>query len=299
MRKLKASARAAVVLALAAGAVGCGQASSPSGAGPMRVVAAENFYGDLARLVGGQSVTVTSVLANPDADPHLFEPGSRTGLAVAQASVVIQNGVGYDDWMGKLLAAAPSSRRKVVTIADALHVVGSNPNPHLWYDTPALPTVVTAMGDAFQAADPEHAAAYREGMQRTIASLQPLENAVQQMRQQHAGASVAYTERVPGLLLSAAGLRVRTPATFARSIEDGTDPSPSDVAAMESLLRQRSVKVLLYNEQATSAITVRLRTLARLSGVPVVAVTETVPPGVSFLDWQLAQVRALAAALNA
>jgi zinc/manganese transport system substrate-binding protein len=178
-------------------------------------------------------------------------------------------------------------------VADVLHVHGSDPNPHLWYDAPALPSVVTAIGGTLSAADPKHAADYRAGVARTIRALQPLLAAVAALRAQFAGAPVAYTERVPGLLLTAAGLRVLTPPPFARAIENGTDPAPADVAAMQRLLTGHEVKVLLYNEQATSALTERLQATARAAGVPVVAVTETEPAGTTFVGWQLGQVRAL------
>jgi zinc/manganese transport system substrate-binding protein len=228
----------------------------------------------------------------------LFEPGSRTGLSVATANVVIRNGAGYDDWMVKLLNAAPAAGRKVVTIADALAITGSDPNPHLWYDTPALPKVVTAIGDALTAADAKHANDYRAGVLRAIAALRPLQAAVAQLKAHHLGTPVAYTERVPGLMLAAAGLRVLTPPTFARAVEDGTDPTPADIATMQHLLTNHAVKALLYNEQATSPLTARLEQTARAAGVPIVPVTETEPAGTTFESWQLAQVTALARALG-
>jgi zinc/manganese transport system substrate-binding protein len=294
-RRLLTAALGAVV---SLSAVACSGSATTGRGRLLKVVAAENFYGDLVAQIGASHVSVTSILTNPNADPHLFEPGSRTGLAVADAAVVVRNGAGYDDWMNKLLAAAPSSSRRVVTVADVLHVSGFDPNPHLWYDAPALPQAVTAMGDALAAADRAHAPSYRAGVARTIASLKPLQDAVTQLKARFAGAPVAYTERVPGLLLADAGLRVLTPPSFARSVEDGTDPAPADVATMQRLLTQHRVKVLLYNEQATSALTSRLQQTARAAGVPIVPVTETVPAGQTFLGWQLGQVRALTSALG-
>ena len=295
--------RTALALVGAMGMVGLtacsGSSDTAENSGRVRVVAAENFYGDLTAQIGSGHVDVTSVLSNPDADPHLFEPGSRIGLAVARAQVVISNGAGYDDWMQKLLAAAPSDTRQVVTIAEALHVSGEDPNPHLWYDVPALPTVITAIGSALSAADPAHTADYRQGVSRSIAGLRPLQRALTDLEERDAGAAVAYTERVPGLLLEAAHLKVLTPPSFARAIENGTEPSPADVKTMQQLLTEHRVRVLLYNEQATSALTVRLRETARSAGIPVVPVTETEPAGTTFVGWQLGQVRALTRALGA
>ena len=124
-------------------AAGCGQARSTGG--PVRVVAAENVYGDIVRQIGGSHVSVTSVLSDPNADPHLFEPGTRNGLAVSEAQLVIQNGLGYDAFMDKLERATPSSHRLVLTIADVLGVKGADANPHLWYDVPKLNRIATAI----------------------------------------------------------------------------------------------------------------------------------------------------------
>jgi zinc/manganese transport system substrate-binding protein len=277
---------------------GCTSSSGGrSSDGRITVIAAENFWGDLASQIGGDHADVTSLISKPDADPHLFEPSTANELAVAKASVVIVNGASYDPFMDRLLAAAPSSTRIVVRVSDVLHVTGSDPNPHLWYDTPALPSVVTAITTALSTADPANAASYRAGAARTIAALQPLEHAVKALATSDSGDPVAYTERVPGLLLAAARLRVLTPTGFARSIEDGTDPSASDVSAMRDLITGHKIDVLLYNEQATSPVTAQLQSLAHSVGIPVVPVTETMPLHNTFESWQLGQVRALSAAL--
>lgn len=297
---MRALVGGAVAAALLVGAAGCGASSAGSGAGSgsLSVVAAENMWGSLAAQIGGDRVAVTSLISSPDADPHLFEPDTRDGLAVATAPVVIVNGANYDPFMDRLLAAAPSSHRVVVRVSDVLHVGGSDPNPHLWYDIPALPTVVRAIAQAFTTADPADAAAYRAGAARTIAALAPLMHAVTRLKMLDAGDPVAYTERVPGLLLAAAGLTVLTPPGFARSIENGADPSPADVASMRDLISEHRIKALLYNEQATSPVTASLQSLARSDGIPVVAVTETLPRGATFESWQLGQVDALIAALR-
>jgi zinc/manganese transport system substrate-binding protein len=266
--------------------------------GPLRVVAAENFYGDIATQIGGRRVQVTSVLSDPNADPHLFEPGTENGLAVARAAVVIQNGVGYDSFMNRLEAAAPSSHRIVVTMADVLGISGADANPHLWYDVPRLGLVAGAIAGALERADPAGAPTYRAGLARFRASLRPLRREVRRIRAHDAGLPVAYTEPVPGYLLAAAGLRNRTPESFSRAIEDGSEPSPQALAAMNALLQGRRVRVLLDNLQTISPITQQVVRLAHRSGIPVVGVTETMPAGTSFQHWQLAQARALARALE-
>jgi len=186
----------------------------------------------------------------------------------------------------------------VVSIADALGVTDPAANPHLWYDVPRLPAVAKAIADGLAAADPGNGSFYRARLSAFDRSLKPLDDAVAELNAKYEGAPVAYTEPVPGYLLAAAGLDVRTPEAFARSIEEGIEPTPQAVAEMEALLTGRRVRVLLYNSQATSPITDRMRRLAMEHAIPVVPVTETLPPGRTFQQWQLAQVQALTRALE-
>jgi zinc/manganese transport system substrate-binding protein len=272
-------------------------AAPAAAASPLPVVASTNVYGDIASQIGGSHVAVTSILSDPNADPHLFEPGTRNALAVSKARVVIQNGAGYDDFMTKLENAAPNSKRTVVTIADVLGVHGRDANPHLWYDVPKLGRIAGSIETALARADAMHAVAYRTGLRRFVASLQPLQREVAAIKTQSGGTAVAYTEPVPGYLLDAAGLKNLAPSSFTRAIENGTEPSPQAVAAMDALMAKHRVRVLLYNNQAVSPITKRVREAAARAGIPVVGVSETLPAHQTFQQWQLAQVKALRSAL--
>jgi zinc/manganese transport system substrate-binding protein len=276
-------------------AAGCGGSAGASS--ELDVVAAENVYGSIAQQIGGSHVAVTSILSDPNADPHLFEPGTANGLAVAGARVVIENGLGYDTFMAKLENAAPSSTRTVLTIADVLGVHGKDANSHLWYDVPRLGRIAGAIAGALERADPRHAPAYRAGLRRFERSLGPLRQEVARIRARFGGAPVAYTEPVPGYLVAAAGLRNLAPASFTRPIEEGSEPAPAAVAAMNALVAKHSIRVLLYNGQAVSPITAQLRDAARAAGIPVVPVSEMLPPHLTFQRWQLGQARTLAAAL--
>ena len=288
-----------IILALGA-VVLLGTACGPATAGSSKldVVAAENVYGDIAGQIGGSHVSVTSILSDPNADPHLYEPGTRNGLAGATAKLVIQNGVGYDAFMQKLEDAAPSSKRIVVTIADALGVHGKDANPHLWYDVPRLGAIAGAIAAGLERADPAHAAAYRAGLGRFDASLEPLRREVARIKTSFRGRPVAYTEPVPGYLVAAAGLRNLAPDAFTRAIEDGSEPPPQAVAQMTALATDKKIGVLLYNSQAVSPITQRIRDAAGKAGIPVIGVTETLPPGLTFQQWQLGQAKQLYAALK-
>jgi zinc/manganese transport system substrate-binding protein len=288
---------AAVVAALVAGLALVGSPRSSRG-GRVEVVAAENVYGNIVSQIGGARVSVTSILHDPNADPHLYTASTRNALAVSGAAVVIENGLGYDSFMQKLEAAAPSSHRIVVTMADVLGVHGADANPHLWYDVPRLDRIAGAIAAALGRADPDHGSAYRQGLQGFERRLRPLVREVASIRAAHAGDPVAYTEPVPGYLLAAAGLDNRTPAAFARAIEDGSEPSPEAVAEMTALMTSHRVRVLLYNSQAASPITARIEAAARSAGIPVIGVTETLPPGETFQRWQLRQAVALERALD-
>jgi zinc/manganese transport system substrate-binding protein len=288
--------RTVIVLVMTGLLSACGSTQA-SGRG-LDVVAAENVYGNIAAQIGGAHVAVTSILTSPNADPHLFEPGTANGLAVARARVVLQNGLGYDAFMTKLEDAAPREGRIVVTMADVLGVRGKDANPHLWYDVPRLGRIARAVGAALERADPRHASAYRAGVSRFDRSLERLRREITTIRARFHGTAVAYTEPVPGYLVAAAGLRNLAPDAFTRPIEEGTEPSPSGLAAMAELISQHRIRVLLYNSQAVSPITARLREAARSAGIPIVPVSETLPPGHTFQQWLLGEARALAAALG-
>jgi zinc/manganese transport system substrate-binding protein len=261
------------------------------------VVAAESVYGNIVAQIGGSHVSVTSILSDPNADPHLYEPGTANALAVAKAKVVIQNGLGYDAFMSRLESASPNSHRDVITIADVLGISGKNANPHLWYDVPELNRIAAAIADGLERTDPSNAAHYKRGLAKFEASLTPLRNEVAALRKSFAGEPVAYTEPVPGYLLAAAGIRNVAPDSFTRAIEDGSEPSPAAVAQMTGLAGGHKIKVLLYNSQTVSPITSRIRSAAQKAGIPIVGVTETLPPGQTFQQWQLGQAKALYAAL--
>jgi zinc/manganese transport system substrate-binding protein len=262
-------------------------------------VASTNVWGDIAKQIGGDHVNVTSIMSDPNADPHQYEADAKTGAALSKAQFVIENGLGYDDFMDKLLAASPNPSRAVLNAADAMKISGADANPHIWYDIAKIPHVLTAIADQLGKMDSTDAATFTANAKTFNDSLAPINTAIANIKAKYPGVSVGYTERVPGYLVEAAGLTLATPASFAQSIEDGNDPSPADNAAMDAALRDKKIKVLLYNGQVTSPATDAVKQLAQNSGVPVVGVTETLPPtDKDFQDWQLRQITEITTALG-
>ena len=215
------------------------------------------------------------------------------------ADVVIANGLGYDDFLSKLLSTTSNGGRRVVSASKAEGITAEGSNPHLWYDTARVPAVASAIEAALVAVDPMHKNDYATNLSTFDRSLEPLMAAIAEIKAKYLHAPVAYTERVPGYLIAAAGLDVKTPRGFAQSIEDGNEPSAADTQRMDSLMTDKAVRVLLYNAQATSPVTAHVRSLARSAGIPIVGVTETLPKNErSFQKWQLDQIEALLRALG-
>jgi zinc/manganese transport system substrate-binding protein len=271
--------------------------AAPALADPVKIVAAENFYGDVASQIGGDAVVVTSILANPDQDPHLFEASAETAKALAAARVVIVNGVDYDPWMEKLLRAHKSPGRKEIVVAS---LVGrkSGDNPHLWYDPDYVKAAARALAADLDAIDPAHKADYDKGEAQFLDSLKPLDAKIADMRKKYAGTPVTASEPVFGYQAELIGLNVRN-GKFALAVMNNAEPSASEVAGFEDDLKGRKVKAMLYNAQASEPAVARLLQMARDNGVPVVGVSETEPSGLNYQEWMVGQLDALDAALGA
>lgn len=282
----------ALALMLAFGAAAPAHAAE----GQIAVVAAENFYGDIARQIGGDRVAVVSIMNNPDQDPHLFETTPSIVRQLAAAQIVIINGANYDPWMDKLLAATPRTGRMVISAAQ---LTGRKPgdNPHLWYDPVTMPAVATALAEALAKADSAHALDYTARLKTTLAALGRITQRVAQLKAKHVGTAVTATEPVFSPMAEALGLTMRN-QRFQLAMMNDTEPSARDMAAFESDLKERKVKVLIYNSQVSEKLTERLRDIAYKAKVPVVGVTESMPANTSFHDWVLSELDALDKALS-
>jgi zinc/manganese transport system substrate-binding protein len=288
--------RAITQIAAAIGMTVCAAFGAAAGDADIGVVAAENFYGDVARQIGGSRITVMSILSNPDQDPHLFETTSSVVRKVADARIVIFNGADYDPWMQKLISAAPRPRRTVITVTA---IVGkkTGDDPHVWYDPPTIPAVAKALAAALGKIDPEHKPEYEMRLQAFLTSLHPLEEKILEMRAKYAGTPITATEPVFGYMASAIGLTIRN-ERFQVAVMNDTEPAARDLAAFENDLKKRNVKVLVYNKQVTSNLASRLIDVARSANIPVVGITETEPADTRFVDWILGELNELESALK-
>jgi len=287
-----------ILVALALGACGATGSPSPSTSqAPIPVLGAENFYADLLAQIGGSRVTVSSILNDPSADPHEYEANPATAKLVADSKLVIVNGIGYDDFMDKLLGASTKPDRVVINVQDILGVK-DDVNVHVWYDPATMPKVADAATAALAKLDPQNAAYFSAQEAKYLGALKTVNDKIASLKAKYPGAPIAFTENVAGYLTDAIGLKVLTPPAFMEAIESGTDPAPADVAVERDLLTGHKVKALMYNSQVTSPLTEQIRELAVSTNVRVVPVAETIPPAFkTFQDWQLAQLDDLEKAL--
>ena len=246
-------------------------------AAPVGVVAAENFYGDVAEQIGGPNVAVKSILTNPDQDPHLFEASPSVARAISGARIVIYSGIDYDPWMEKLLSASRGTDRKVIVVAD---LVGrkTGDNPHIWYDPATMLAFAKTLAGDLSEVDPAHRADYQQRLERFQHSLDAVEAKIKSLHDRLAGTPATATEPIFGYMFAALGMVVRN-EKFQLAVMNNTEPGASDVAAFESDLKTHQVKLLVYNSQASDPVAQRMEKIAKASRVPVVGATETEPPG--------------------
>jgi zinc/manganese transport system substrate-binding protein len=267
-------------------------------AGALHAVGVENEYADVIAQIGGRYVRVTAIVTDPNTDPHSFEASPAIAREIAAANLLVRNGVGYDSWVERILAATPSTTRKMIDVQRLLRLPDSTPNPHLWYGPNTMPAVANAIAAELAVLDPPQAAYFRANAHKFEASLAPWRQAIASFKRQYGGTRIAVTEPVANDMLQAAGCDIATPLTLETAIMNGTDPSPQDVAAEEALLSGHEVKILVYNRQVTETLTESFLALARRNGIPVVGVYETMPvPGYHYQSWMLAEVAALRKAL--
>lgn len=284
----------------AAALAGCGGAgSTAAGGGKLNVVAAEDFWGSIAEQVGGDRVAVTDVITNPAADPHDYEPTADDGRALAGAQVSIVNGIGYDEWASKLLAASSDDSRVEVSVGDVLGLK-SGDNPHQWYSPTSVEKVTAAIVKAFEEADPGHDSYYEAQAKKfDTQGLARYHQLIARIKSGFAGTKVGASESIFEPLAPELGLDLITPAGFMDGIAEGTEPSPSEKATADHQLADGAVSLWVYNSQNATPDVKRLNEAAAGNGIPIATVTETLTPeGASFEDWMVRELEGIQEALR-
>lgn len=320
---------------VAVGALGlsaCGAASSdPSDDGRISVVASTNVWGSVAQAVAGDHADVTAIISEPSADPHSYEASPRDAAALTDADLIVYNGGGYDEFVDDILAsgadtptvnayellgaesdlhadhdhadtsAAAESTTTAAETDDHSHDGHDHGgvNEHVWYDIATVDSVAHRVAAELAELDPANADAYTANAEAFHGKLHDVSDITADISAKYPQTAIAQTEPIAYYLLAAAGLEDRTPSDFTTAIEDGNDPPSAAIAATRDLLSSKQVAVLVYNSQTEDKVTRDIRTVAETAGIPVVEVTETLPEGVDYVQWQTSTAEQLAAALEA
>jgi zinc/manganese transport system substrate-binding protein len=291
---------AMAALTLSACATTAPGGASDSGAdGKIVVVAAENFWGSIAAQLGGSQVAETSIITNPQTDPHSYEPTAADARIIAGAGLFIQNGIGYDtSWAPGLVAADPNAARTVLTVGNVLGLEDGD-NPHQWYSHASVYAVIDAITAAYQKIDPAEASYFAEqkaAFENTaLAEYNKLET---EIKDEYAGTPIGASESIVSPLATTLGLEMLTPYSFLKDISEGTDPTTADKSLIDRQIRNKQIKVYVYNSQNSTPDIQAQVALARQEGIPVTTVTETLSPaGDSFQQWMVGELQGLQQAL--
>lgn len=298
---------AAVLAGLLAGCAttapaGNGAATAPNGpAGKTKiaVVAAENFWGSIAAQVGGEHVSVHSVITSPDADPHDYEPTAADGRAVASAHYVVENGAGYDPWVAKLVAANPAPGRSVLNVSELVGVKEGG-NPHRWYSPDDVHRVIEQISADYKRIDPADSAYFDQRRQNfETQGLARYNQLIADIKNRYSGTPIGASESIVTPLAEDLGLKVATPESFLDAISEGTDPTATDKITADQQIKTKQIKIFVFNSQNSTPDVAALVTEAKNAGIPVAMVTETlVPATASFQDWQADQLLGIQRALS-
>jgi zinc/manganese transport system substrate-binding protein len=283
---------------LLAGACGL-SGGTASSSGKVEVVAAENFWGSIAAQVGGDRVDVTSIITNPDTDPHSYEVTPKDARLIATARYVIVNGAGYDPWAPKLAAANPVSDRRVLDVAN-LNGVAEGGNPHMWYSPDFVTRVYERITADLKLLDSADAGYFdQQSSLYKTRGLKRYHDTIATIKQKYSGTRVGASESIFAYMSPALGLDLITPAGYMKAISEGTDPSAADKATVDEQLTTRQIKVFVFNSQNSTPDVQSLVRKAQAAGIPVVQITETLSPAnLTFQDWQANQLESLLKALG-
>ncbi len=311
---LRAAAAAIGATIAAVSLTACG--SSPDSDGQIRVVASTNVWGSVAQAVAGDRLEVTSIVTEPSADPHSYEASPADAAKITDASLVILNGGGYDQFVEDVLDSSDATRAKPTVDAFELYEAHAGTgtdtadprghdghdhgsvNEHVWYDVPTVDAAANAIAEQLGTLDPDGADTYVRNAEAFRTQLRTVSETTAGIAAAHRDAPIAQTEPIAHYLIQAASLKDLTPPAFVGAVENGTDPSPASIAETRQLFADRKVRVLVYNVQTEDKVTRNVRETAEAAGIPVVEVTETLPEGMDFVQWQTRTAQSLADAMN-
>jgi zinc/manganese transport system substrate-binding protein len=281
---------------------GCGTSAGSVGDGSpgrLQVAAAENFWGSIAGQLGGDKVSVHSIIVNPDTDPHSYEPTAADGVVLAKSQMAIVNGIGYDTWASKLIDANPSSSRVVLNVGGLLGL-SQGENPHQWYSPSSVRRVIDRIVADYKHLDPKDSAYFdQERANFETKALAQYTRLIAEIRSRYAGEPVGYSESIFQPLGRALGLRLLTPYSFAKAIAEGTDVTAADKQTVDAQAQDHLIKVWIYNSQNATPDVRDVNQLARAAHIPITTITETLSPAsASFEQWQVAELESLERALH-
>lgn len=292
MKRLLAGISVALLAIFAVACGSNGAAKQPSSNGSkIQVVASLDFYGEVAKAVGGNKVSVQSIINNPAVDPHDYEPTTKVGKSVASADLVVASGIGYDGWMDKVVKSADKSKN-YLRVADDLMNKKEGDNEHIWYDPRTMPKLANTLADKFAKKDPADKATFKANAKKYIASLDDLNTLINKLKSKVNGQLVDVSEPVFGYALDYLGYKVNDDH-FSKSTEDGTDYSAKDIHGIETDIKEKKIAFFVNNIQASSKTVNQLVKLAEQNNVPVLKVTETLPKGKNYRTWMTSQYQQL------
>ena len=286
-----------VACSSSAGSTGGGGPSTSSGKAAIEVVAAENFWGSIAAQIGGTHVHVVSIITNPNTDPHAYEPTAADGRTVANAQMVIENGIGYDPWVPQLLKSAGGTPT-VLDVGDLLGIADGG-NPHRWYNPTDTQTVIAQIIAEYQKLDPADAAYFAQ--QKTAfdtVALKQYDTLIASIKSTYGGTPVGASESIFSMLAPALGLNLITPYSFLKAISEGTDVTAADKETIDAQIQQHQIKIYVYNSQNVTPDVQAQLLEVKAAHIPYATITETLQPaGSAYQAWQTEQLLGIRAAL--
>jgi zinc/manganese transport system substrate-binding protein len=291
-----------LLLPLLALAAGCGKSGAPSASGgstKLRVVAAENFWGSIASQLGGSRAQTSSIIVNPNTDPHTYEPTARDARTLTTSQLAIVNGIGYDKWSERVLDASPAAGRIVLNVGRVL-ALREGDNPHQWYAPAHVHLMIDRITAAYQRLDPADSSYFAQQKEAFLnQSLARYDALRREIRARFAGVPVGYSESIFQPLGEDLGLKLLTPYSFTKAIAEGTDVTARDKQAVDAQASGRQIKVWVFNSQNVTPDVQRVNAIVRAHNIPIATVTETLaPPSASFEQWQVSELEGLSAALS-